>query len=446
MKRQWVLLLVTTAVTVLVAIGIIRLVAPGLLGIPTDLQLVQVSKRVPPFFEGVFRKDDLTSDELLVQDPTTVMRGRPLFENHYGMGPHDLLGFRNRSVPYTADVVTIGDSQTYGNNAPLEENWPSRLKAYLPAPTPIVYNMSCGAWTGPHYLEILSKAMHLRPRVVVVAFYSGNDPLAAFTSAHGSERWDELRQNRDLSKEDRPKVNWPPPPEEQWAMRFRDGSTTVFTPQLRYGSNIRGDLAVQEGWSILLESARRMTSIARDGNAGIVFTVIPTKELVLAKKVEAESIEVPEVYSMLVRSELEYIAAFDREIGAIPGARFVDMVVPLQSAAGTEVLYPSDSNGHPIRGGYDVIAKAVASELKTMLPALKPGLAFLQRGSKRSIPVLIQDEGYYLFGSPRVMAENGWAVPREFQVLGERDLATRPYLGTIDYVDRKRFGPGAARG
>src|SRR2546428_394876 len=39
-------------------------------------------------------------------------------------GGFDDWGFRNREVPETADIVVIGDSQTYGNTATMEDSWP----------------------------------------------------------------------------------------------------------------------------------------------------------------------------------------------------------------------------------------------------------------------------------------------------------------------------------
>jgi hypothetical protein len=55
----------TTALTLLT----VRWLAPQLLGAPIDLQLVQSSKTVPPFFEGVFRDGDYATDKLLLNDP-----------------------------------------------------------------------------------------------------------------------------------------------------------------------------------------------------------------------------------------------------------------------------------------------------------------------------------------------------------------------------------------
>ena len=52
--KQWLVLVAAVTVTVSLTLGIIRWQAPQLLGIPVDLQLVQVSKKVAPFFDGVF--------------------------------------------------------------------------------------------------------------------------------------------------------------------------------------------------------------------------------------------------------------------------------------------------------------------------------------------------------------------------------------------------------
>ena len=50
--------LATATVTLVLSLGLIRWLAPALLGVPSDLQLVQVSREVPPFFAGVFRAED----------------------------------------------------------------------------------------------------------------------------------------------------------------------------------------------------------------------------------------------------------------------------------------------------------------------------------------------------------------------------------------------------
>jgi hypothetical protein len=51
MKKDWLLLAASIVLTLGVALGIVRWLAPQLLGITPDLQLVKIDKKVPPFFE-----------------------------------------------------------------------------------------------------------------------------------------------------------------------------------------------------------------------------------------------------------------------------------------------------------------------------------------------------------------------------------------------------------
>ena len=76
-------------------------------------------------------------------------------------------------------------------------------------------------------------------------------------------------------------------------------------------------------------------------------------------------------YSALVAAEAENIAILSEEIAAIPGAQYVDVVTPLQSAAmGPVNLYLEDSNGHPVTHGYSVIADAVTKVVRSALACL----------------------------------------------------------------------------
>lgn len=116
------LTLASAVITVIVAIALVRWLAPGLLGYAPDQLLVRSSEEVPPFFQNIFREEDYSTAEFTLNDPYLVIRSKPSYPDLLTMGPNDILGFRNRSVPNKAAIVTIGDSQTYGNNARLEEN------------------------------------------------------------------------------------------------------------------------------------------------------------------------------------------------------------------------------------------------------------------------------------------------------------------------------------
>ncbi len=79
MKKEWLLVLGSVLITLIIALGWIRWLAPGLLGIPPDLQLVQVDKRIPPFYDNIFRLEDYASKDFIINDPNTIQRAKPLF-------------------------------------------------------------------------------------------------------------------------------------------------------------------------------------------------------------------------------------------------------------------------------------------------------------------------------------------------------------------------------
>ena len=111
-----------------------------------------------------------------VDDPLLGKRLNPEFAEHDDWGFRNALigdfGLRSSAVPEQVEIVAIGDSQTYGVNAPAEDAWPHQLARELSAK---VYNMGVGG-TGPaRYLHNLDLALQLDPQLIIVAFYFGND-------------------------------------------------------------------------------------------------------------------------------------------------------------------------------------------------------------------------------------------------------------------------------
>jgi lysophospholipase L1-like esterase len=107
---------------------------------------------------------------LLLPDARLVLRGNPLHSDA------DEAGYRNALRPARADVVALGDSQTYGPDR-REEAWPSVLGTML---NRTVYNMAIPGY-GPlqAYLQ-LDEALSFRPKLIVVAPYFGNDFYDSF--------------------------------------------------------------------------------------------------------------------------------------------------------------------------------------------------------------------------------------------------------------------------
>ncbi len=109
-------------------------------------------------------------------------------------GGHDDWGHRNRYVPEKADVVCIGDSQTFGTSIQREDNYSSELARFLKSE---VYNMSVGGYGPLQYVELAKRSLALKPDVVTIGYYFGND-LADAHRFLGLEHW-ATRRDPELS-------------------------------------------------------------------------------------------------------------------------------------------------------------------------------------------------------------------------------------------------------
>jgi hypothetical protein len=446
------LLVLSTLLALAGALALLRWLAPSLLGIPVDLQLVRAGKEVPPFYENVFRITDLTSREFLLPDPL-LTRAKPLLGDAGALGPHDLLGFRNRAIPTTAAIIAIGDSQTYGNNAALEQSWPGALARRLGLRETGVYSMATGGWTAIEYLYMADKAHAFRPRAIVVAFYAGNDPIEAFVRAYGNPHWAELRLDPGLTAQDAPNAPFPPQPGELWHATLAGGGTMTFTPSVRYAS-VQPDPAVDAGWDIMATAAERMASLCQRSGTELFLTLIPTKETAMRRVVEALPSQAPGAYWDLVNAETDRAARFAARLQAFPHGRYVDVIGPLQAAAQTTSdLYPAEADGHPLAAGYEAIAAALAAAMDTRPWRPTPGVYAVGEAPDSIYQYrLVTEEGWWLFRDHLMLLANGWRLapadgenhdgPADVPRFSDgAELTHLPYLGLIDQADRQRFGP-----
>ena len=442
MKNEWVLSIGVVAITLVVAIGLIRWFAPQLLGIPVDLQAVRVSKEIPPFFENVFRKEDAESREFLLKDPYTNIRARPMLIELSGVGPHDLLGFRNRNVPNIADVIAVGDSQTYGNRTVLAENWPNQLERMLIDKRSVVYSMATGGWCAVQYLNMFTNATFFRPRVIVIAFYSGNDPDESVTLAYSVDHWAPLRPDPNLDLSDKPRFpGFPVPSSEQWPVRFRSGLTTIFTPSLRLVSNDTTHATVRAGYQIMEKVAQLMAKSASEVNIQLILTIIPTKELVYSERVRREGINASVDYMRLVELERANIDHLARSFKQLQNVEYVDLLEALQKEASTnQMLYPAGTDGHPLEAGNRVIATTIASIVRKYMVQPPLGLVGIKLSSGKLLPFLATKDGLWQFATNEIAEKNGW---KSGHIVDPRDIASLPQMGMINIIDPKKFGPQA---
>ena len=438
MKKNALLLLVNLAVTVAAAFAIVRWVAPPMAERPLDLQVVQLDEKLPPFYEAVFGNDGR-----VMNDPLTMTRMRRLVPENveYG-GPFDLLGFRNREVPIVADVVALGDSQTVGRNATLDWSWPALLAAQLPDEAPVVYNMASGGWGPVQYLYMAEKPLAFRPRVLVVAFYTGNDAYDAIKVAYNLDAWKSLRALPQKPAD--PPSDWPPRADDLWKARVGEYET-VLTPRARLVANDRALPATTEGYRIMAEVARQIGRAAAKSGVKVVFTIIPTKELVYASLLRRDGVSEPADYTKLVADETANVGELAHALREIPGATYVDLVQPLQQAAIDGVpLYPPNENGHPIAPGYEAIASALAPVVGHLLP--DPPANGLVRvaatGADAEFYGLVVDGTLWRFADGPTAEQTGWTLANAVPVT-RRDVARLVDRGLVPEADPATFGPDA---
>lgn len=128
-----------------------------------------------------------------VPDPRLGHRPNPEYPGH------DAWGFRNPGHPGSAEIVALGDSQTYGSGVAADAAWPRRLESLTGRG---VYSMAYGGYGPVHSLILWDEALSLEPQIVIEAFYAGNDLFDAFDIVYNKGQSPGLR-TQDLEARQR---------------------------------------------------------------------------------------------------------------------------------------------------------------------------------------------------------------------------------------------------
>lgn len=330
---------------------------------------------------------------------------------------HDSWGYRNTHVPEKADIVALGDSQTYGESALARYSWPSILGSLTGKET---YNMGVGGYGPAEYFYLLeNKAPELRPEAVIVGFYLGNDLADAYTAVYTVERWRDLRspeislaRNTSGNTDEVPPVNETPPAKGPfWAGlknrvystagwfagnsvlyrvitasylgdRIRQnkmldwgekitilkvdeyGINTGFTPVRRLQALDLSREDVREGLRLALDFFDGMNEFAAENGIRFLVVIIPTKETVYGEFIEGNR-------SLQYSDEIDLLLENERRVRGIAESYFkehdipyVDPLGPLREAAGRGRIYPDNYSGHFNGNGNRVIAESIKRRLE----------------------------------------------------------------------------------
>jgi len=318
---------------------------------------------------------------------------------------HDSWGFRNRAVPRSADIVSIGDSQTYGVSATAANSWPAQLQKLTHAR---VYNLSLGGYGPVEYYYLLNdKALRLRPKVIIIGFYFGNDLFDAYSSVYGKKYWNFLRRADYVPERQELAIGYNAPTYKvmgslrEWLahhsilyrvftfsfgdlFRFfemkygssrlngdvtvfedkQSGNRTGFTPLTRLiGLNLE-DARVKEGLRLTLEILLRMKEICAAKETQFIVLLIPTKETVFANYIERrQEYRTLPALNELIKNEQE-INRIIKKYFEVHRISYVDVLGDLQTALPKRRLYFANGDGHPNAEGYKVIAKSLNRVLR----------------------------------------------------------------------------------
>ena len=322
----------------------------------------------------------------------------------HGSG-YDAWGFRNRKVPSSVDVVAIGDSHTFGNTAKMDESWPIVLGRLTHKS---VYNMALGGY-GPnqYYYLFKTKALPLKPKLIVCGLYMGDDFENAYKITYGLDYWSYLRE---LPAE---KVNfdiWEHAADPTWqkgirnwlschsvvyqlvvhgpilgrvqgnvqvenASRLYNNATALilkdkniceaFVPTGIFNRLDQTSPGVQEGMRITFKLLDEMNRQCRVNNIEFVVAVIPTKETVFSDYVEHNSaLPLSDVLDKVIANERiarqKLFDFFDTS-----GIHYVDTLPALKQSVQHELYTHNAQDIHPNKNGYRVIAEAMSQYLKT---------------------------------------------------------------------------------
>lgn len=219
----------------------------------------------------------------------------------------DAEGFRNERVRDAIHVAALGDSFTDGMMVPVEETWPARLERALGRP---VQNYGTAGFSAPQESLVLEEfALPRRPRVVVVAFFTGNDiPEAAdFTDwlagriLGWSPGWpiapDLARHERLFVRSladaamrlfaiEAPATSAggadPRPPSFARGLYVlarggRRMEVALMPPTLRRLSWSPAEIEAHPGWKPTVEALRRMKKAGADAGARVLVMLIPSR-------------------------------------------------------------------------------------------------------------------------------------------------------------------------
>ncbi len=346
---------------------------------------------------------------LTISDDKVGWRGNPDFEDH------DAKGFRNKQVPHQVDVVVLGDSMTYGVWVDREDAWPQALGR---AGHLTVYNMGISGYSPIQYLLLLDEALELKPKLVILTLYMGNDLFDCYSMVYkwnlipGLKTTDPKRLaefahlDRESSVDEASAAAFEPHrklkdflaehskiygllwltkrlliPHHTWpwfwlkyrAAKFAPWESfefgnvrTILTPSYRFMGIDQSDPRNREGLRLSLQAIDRINRRLKEKDVRFLVLLLPTKELAMEDLMKQGKIKASPAYERLVRDEKKIwnLVRSNMLEHSIP---FVDGLVGLRDTLKQgKSPYLINHDPHPTAYGHEILGRYVWSEIKKM--------------------------------------------------------------------------------
>lgn len=306
-------------------------------------------------------------------------------------------GYRNNTVPEGADMVTLGDSHTYGFNVTQNNNWPTQLSKMTGL---TAYNLGVGGHGPLQYYYLLDRALELKPRYVVIGLLLSNDIKSICDLYLTTDYWKERarQENIDLGYCNDAKIGKGGGQHRKtrdagyeshlaqskivtlgwlglrWARGFfpmntkgvivikdENNRTTMETRQIRNHRDYM-DLdkpEIANSLAITKDVFAKMNTRAAEHGAQLVMLVIPSKEYVFEAYLRERREAVPELLAQSANKEAE-LSANMMEWFKNNGIPYVDAkAAVLDVTLKQGDVYTPDSDGHPVAPGYKAYAQAL---------------------------------------------------------------------------------------
>lgn len=314
------------------------------------------------------------------------------------MGDIDENGFRNPGTFETVDMVTIGDSHTFGFNVSSENSWPRQLATMS---NMTVYNFGVAGYGSLQYHYLIDEAIKLKPKHIILGLFPANDLYDACKLIDTLPYWNQWAREHHYdtdacvgSRKSGTQVGTSGPLEflventatgslvaYVWKLASErlnlgiegeavfishESSPTIITHKRIDNHNRYMDLernAISLGLDIF-ETFIKDAKVKSDLNDIVLsILIIPSKERVYYGYLTQQGYQLPDNYHQLVDNENGLIDRFSLMFDEL-GINYVDaMPYVLRELDSTKHVYPNTGDGHPLAPGYKAYVEAVYETL-----------------------------------------------------------------------------------